>query len=418
MFRYLTLWTLCFLLIPGLTWAKAKLTGIRHWSAPDHTRIVLDLTQPVRCSITEPAPQLVIDLAKIGIEIEKKIWLIKDGRVEEVKVYQTETGRARVALNLAEGVDFRLFDLPPYGEKPNRLVIDCFQPEDKKTSLPIMSERRKGMKVVVIDPGHGGEDPGAIGKKLGLKEKDVVWDIAQKIKSELERIPNLKIYLTRKGDYFLPLKKRLEIAGKVEADLFVSIHTNANHSSRCEGSSVYVLSLDGASDKASELLAEYENAADLVGGYVVEEKNEILAKVLLDLAQTNTMNESAMAAKLVADQIGTTGETENMGVKRANFAVLRSVDVPSIMVEATFISNAREEKLLAKPEFRSQLAQAMAKGITKYLLPNKYHVVKSGENLWQIAENYGVSIKTIQQKNRLKDSNQLSVGQKLRIPME
>ncbi|MDI6795194.1 MAG: AMIN domain-containing protein, partial [bacterium] len=161
MFRYLTLWTLCFLLIPGLTWAKAKLTDIRHWSAPDHTRLVLDLTQPVRYSITEPAPQLVIDLAKIGIEIEKKIWLIKDGRVEEVKVYQTETGRTRVALNLAKGVDFRLFDLPPYGEKPHRLVIDCFQPEDKKTSLPILSEREKGMKVVVIDPGHGGEDPGA-----------------------------------------------------------------------------------------------------------------------------------------------------------------------------------------------------------------------------------------------------------------
>ncbi|MEW5767521.1 MAG: N-acetylmuramoyl-L-alanine amidase [bacterium] len=419
MFRHLTLWILCLVFVPTLTWAKPKLTDIRYWSAPDHTRVVLDLTQPVQYSILKPAPQLIIDLAEIEMEIEEKRWLIEDGRVEEVKLSKTKSGRVRVKLELMKETSFRLFALPPYAEKPNRLVIDCFKLETSEKPPPILSDGKKGMKTIVIDPGHGGEDPGAIGRKNYLKEKEVVLDIAQKLKSRLDRIPNLKVYLTRKGDYFLPLRKRIQAAREVEADLFVSIHTNANPSTRCNGSCVYILSLKGASDESSELLAEYENAADLVGGHVVEEENDMLTKILLDLAQTNTMNESTIAAKIVSDYIGTIGKTKNMGVKRANFVVLRSVDIPSILVETAFISNHEEERLLGTDGFRSQLAEVMARGISEYLgVVPQIHVVKSGENLEQIARNYGVSLQNIQRENQLEDLNCLSVGQKLRIPIE
>lgn len=419
MLRHLTLWILCFVFVPTLAWAKAELTDIRYWSDPDHTRVVLDLTQPVHYSLLKPAPELVIDLTNIRVKIEKERWLIKDGRVEEVKLSKTKSGQVRVSLELMKETSFRLFALPPYAEKPNRLVIDCFKLEASDKPPPILSDHKRETKVVVIDPGHGGEDPGAIGRKYQLKEKDVVLDIAERLKSKLERITNFKVYLTRKGDYFLPLRKRVQMAREAEANLFVSIHTNASRSTTCNGSSVYVLSLEGASDKASELLAEYENAADLVGGHVAEEENGMLTKILLDLAQTNTMNESTIAAKIVSDYIGTIGKTKNMEVKRANFVVLRSVDIPSIMVETAFISNHREERLLGKEEFRSQLAAAMATGISEYLgVAPRIHVVKSGENLWQIARNYGVSLKIIQRENQLGNLTCLSVGQKLRIPME
>jgi N-acetylmuramoyl-L-alanine amidase len=225
------------------------------------------------------------------------------------------------------------------------------------------------MVTIAIDPGHGGEDPGAVGKG-GSYEKNVVLSIARRLKAKLEQIPNVRVMLTRDGDYFVPLQVRVQKARKVQADLFVSIHADAFVEPTARGSSVFALSEKGASSTAARWLANKENAADLIGGINIKTKNQHLASVLLDLSTTAQINDSLKLAKSVLSEIGNINKLHKTQVEQAGFAVLKAPDIPSILVETAFISNPEEEAKLTDNAYQDQMADALSNGIRKYLVKN------------------------------------------------
>jgi N-acetylmuramoyl-L-alanine amidase len=417
---------------------EVRVTDLRYWTAPDHTRIVFDLSSPLKYNLLKSEDPKEIRLELLGAKslLSKNRVEVRDGLIKEV-VLQEEESCLRVLVELEVTAPFNLFSLKKYLHKPHRVVLDVLKPGQKQREEALEREveglKKEGVKIVVVDPGHGGEDSGAIGRRLRLKEKDVVLDISRRMVRILNKVDGVKAFLTRDGDYFVPLRRRIEIAKRYKADVFVSIHTNANRSRWERGSSTYVLSLQGASDEASQLLAERENAADMVGG-IEDIEDDTLAMILLDLAQTATLNQSLAIASKCISQIASLNMTENDGVKRAGFVVLKAVDIPSILVETAFISNIREERLLGKASFRQALAEAISKGILEFLeleegtpaliqvakktSKPKYHTVKKGETLWSISRRYGVSLSLLKKVNGLGHSNVIGVGQRLLIPTD
>jgi N-acetylmuramoyl-L-alanine amidase len=222
------------------------------------------------------------------------------------------------------------------------------------------------MVTIALDPGHGGEDPGAVGRG-GNYEKNVVLAIAQRLKAKIEQQPNMRVMLTRDGDYFVPLQVRVQKARKVQADLFVSIHADAFIEPTARGSSVFALSEKGASSTAARWLANKENAADLIGGINIRSKNQQLASVLLDLSTTAQINDSLKLAKHVLGEIGSINKLHKGQVEQAGFAVLKAPDMPSILVETAFISNPDEEAKLTDDKYQDEMAEALMRGIRKYL---------------------------------------------------
>jgi N-acetylmuramoyl-L-alanine amidase len=239
-------------------------------------------------------------------------------------------------------------------------------PNAKTDSTPEAPLALTRMVTIALDPGHGGEDPGAVGRG-GNFEKNVVLAIAQRLKSRLEQQPNTRVMLTRDADYFVPLHVRVQKARKVQADLFVSIHADAFVESTARGSSVFALSEKGASSTAARWLANKENAADLIGGINISTKNQQLASVLLDLSTTAQINDSLKLAKHVLGEIGSINRLHKPQVEQAGFAVLKAPDIPSILVETAFISNPEEEAKLTDERYQDQMADALARGIRKYL---------------------------------------------------
>jgi N-acetylmuramoyl-L-alanine amidase len=225
------------------------------------------------------------------------------------------------------------------------------------------------MITIAIDPGHGGEDPGAVGKG-GSYEKNVVLSIGRRLKAKLEQLPNVRVMLTRDGDYFVPLHVRVQKARKVQADLFISIHADAFIEPTARGSSVFALSEKGASSTAARWLANKENAADLIGGINIKSKHQHLASVLLDLSTTAQIYDSLKLAKSVLGEIGNINRLHKAQVEQAGFAVLKAPDIPSILVETAFISNPEEEAKLTDNTYQDQMADALTSGITKYLSKN------------------------------------------------
>jgi N-acetylmuramoyl-L-alanine amidase len=286
--------------------------------------------------------------------------------------------------------------------------------------------------VVALDAGHGGKDPGAVGRH-GTREKDVVLQIARRLKARIDREPGMEAYLTRDGDYFVPLRERIERARRQRADLFVSIHADAFKNRQARGSSVYVLSPRGATDEAARWLAARENAADLVGGVSLDDKDAMLASVLLDLSQTAAIDASVNVADQVLSRLGTVGRLHRSTVGRAGFLVLKSPDIPSILVETAFISNPDEEAQLKNARHQEALAGAIVDGIRAYFYDNPppgtllamegpparsepvEHIIVRGETLSGIASRYNVSLSALRRHNRLKN-DRIRIGQTLEIP--
>ena len=294
----------------------------------------------------------------------------------------------------------QVFTLEPVGEYRHRLVFDLYpaNPVDpiaellkKDRAAPVMpgapavaaqpapaapaaktelpqeeTPSMTRMVTIALDPGHGGEDPGAVGRG-GNFEKNVVLAIAQRLKAKIEQQPNMRVMLTRDGDYFVPLHVRVQKARKVQADLFVSIHADAFIEPTARGSSVFALSEKGASSTAARWLANKENAADLIGGINIRSKNQQLASVLLDLSTTAQINDSLKLAKHVLGEIGSINKLHKGQVEQAGFAVLKAPDIPSILVETAFISNPEEEAKLTDEKYQDQMAEALVRGIRKYL---------------------------------------------------
>ena len=423
-----------FLLALGAQTALAgDVQSVRFWDADDHTRVVFDVSGPVHYKLftLENPDRLVLDFARSRVS-KSLDGSALEGAVQRVRTGRQGTDTLRIVLDLDRGVQPKSFLLPPADKFGHRLVIDLFD----RASAPRVVKREDALGVgggerdviVSIDAGHGGDDPGASGAN-GSREKDITLAVAQALAARVDAEPGMKAVLTRDRDFFIPLKRRYEIAREQKADLFVSIHADAFAKSQARGSSVFVLSGRGASSEAARMLADRENTSDLVGGVSIDDKDATLAAVLLDLSQGATMQASEVVANNVLRGLARIGNLHKREVQRANFVVLRSPDVPSMLVETAFISNPAEEKRLNDPTHRDKLADALVEGIRDYFATTpppgtwfaanpqrpRHHVVARGESLSLIAQRHRVSVASLKRENELA-TDQVDAGVVLKIP--
>jgi N-acetylmuramoyl-L-alanine amidase len=405
----------------------AQILAVRVWPASDYTRVTLenDSVLATKHFTTKDPHRLVVDIEGLQLNPALKTLVAKiqsnDPYIKQVRVGQNLPNVVRLVFDLKEEVKAQVFTLEPVGEYKHRLIFDLYPltPVDPiaqmiekgewstmdvaeaKPALPAQAvpassapastpaaaapppsvahahehaarpskEKVVRMITVALDPGHGGEDPGAIGGR-GSKEKDVVLAIAKRLKFKLEELPNMRVMLTRDGDYFVPLGTRVQKARKVQADLFVSIHADAFIEPRARGSSVFVLSEKGASSTAARWLANKENLADAIGGVNMKAHDRQLASVLLDLTTTAQISDSLKIGKAVLGEIGGINRLHKAAVEQAGFAVLKAPDIPSILIETAFISNPEEEAKLTDNAYQDQLAEAITKGIKRYFSKN------------------------------------------------
>ncbi|MCP5152398.1 MAG: N-acetylmuramoyl-L-alanine amidase [Chromatiales bacterium] len=417
---------LLLLLAVACAHAQVIVGGVRTWPAPDHTRVVIDIDGPVEHSVfVLHAPErVVVDLrrARLGGSVDRGA--DDGGLLKRVRGAGRGSGDVRIVLETASAVRPRSFLLKPNAKYGHRLVVDLLPQSAGPASRAARGgEVRLRDVVVAIDAGHGGEDPGAIGSG-GTREKDVVLAVARRLEALLRSERGMRPLLVREGDYYLGLRRRMEVAREGRADLFVSIHADSFNDSRVRGSSVFVLSRRGASSEAARWLAEQENAADLVGGVSLDDKDELLASVLLDLSQTATLSASTEVGSRVLERLGAVGRLHKRRVERAGFMVLKSPDIPSILVETAFLSNPSEERRLNDAAHQQSLAKAILEGVREYfrrnappgtMLASRRHVVEPGDTLSAIASRYQVSMTDLRSANGKRDTA-LRVGETLMIP--
>lgn len=421
------------LLLTSLQAVAAQVSGFRVWADPAKTRAVLDLDSKTtyRLFTLQNPHRVVVDLQDSSIEIPLKLDAEHAGVITGVRYGQPDKNTLRVVFDLTEAVGLKSFLLDPTGQYRHRLVIDLFvksaqQPSSMIKHVTDISTPNRDV-VIAIDAGHGGEDPGAIGKNR-TREKDVVLRIARELKKTIDKEPGMQAVLTRDGDYYISLRGRYEKARKARADLFISIHADAFKKRSVRGSSVFVLSARGASSEFARLLADTENASDLVGGVTLSDKDDMLASVLLDLSQSATREASNKVATDILGALKRTGKTHKNYVGRANFIVLKSPDVPSVLVEIAFISNPAEEKRLTEKEFQQRMARAITRGVRDYFYtsppPGTWisanragarHIVARGDTLGDIASRYRISLSSLRNANKIR-GNMLHVGRELVIP--
>jgi N-acetylmuramoyl-L-alanine amidase len=425
--------TLLFLLSPQLL--ATQIAGVRLWTAPDHTRLVFDASAPAKHQVfsLEGPDRLVIDFDGASLADGFDADTVSDKHLKGMRHALRPDGTLRVVLDLHRAVRPKTFLLKPNASYGHRLVVDLYPVEATRT--PRVAKTTKDYKrardvVVAIDAGHGGEDPGAIGPRHKTKEKTITLSIAKRLKRLIDAQPGMRGELTRTGDYFISLRKRMDLARQHRADLFLSIHADAFRDKRVHGASVFVLSRRGASSEAARWLAAKENASDLVGGVSLDDKDDVLASVLLDLSQSATQHASLSAATQVYRQLGKVGKTHGKRVQQAGFMVLKSPDIPSMLVETGFISNPGEERNLRDPNHQERMAKAIMRGVTVYfqeapppgtLLAEKQqktlkHVIVRGDTLSEIADRYQVSLATLRRENQIRSDNHIRIGQVLVIP--
>ena len=361
--------------------AQAQVLATRIWPAPDYTRITLESKEAIKHSVfgLKDPERLVLDLESGELsaalaELQDKV-TADDPYIKGLRVAHNRPGVVRVVLDLKAEVAPQVFTLKPIGEYGYRLVLDLYpaQARDPLAALIEETQRKQAQQgevvrlaTIVIDPGHGGEDPGALGRH-GSREKDVTLTIARRLKALIDAEPNMRALLTRDGDFYLPLHARVEKARKVRADLFVSIHADAFVRPHARGSSVFALSERRATSEAAQWLAKKENEADLVGGVNLDVKDRYLAQTLLDLSQTATIDHSLRLGSSVLRHLETVNTLHKPRVEQASFAVLKAPDVPSILVETAFISNPQEERRLNDEAYQDKLARALLEGIRDYI---------------------------------------------------
>ena len=401
----------------------AKILGVRIWPSEDYTRITLesDTPLPITQQILTNPDRLVVDVQGLELNPTLKDLVAKvkpnDPFVSQIRVAQFQPGIVRLVFDLKEPIKPQLFTLEPIGEYNFRMVFDLYPttppdplmelvkssakkesalaksneevdliaqfatkkekdapktpvaqaiPEIKDTPAPAKYKR---LITIAIDAGHGGEDPGAIGA-LGSKEKNVVLSIAKRLKEKIEGEAYMRPYLTRDGDYFVPLHVRVQKARRVEADLFISIHADAFIEPRAKGASVFALSQMGASSSMARWMANKENASDLIGGINIKTQDRQVANLLLDMSTTAQIKDSMQVANSVLKQIGGFAALHKGKVEQASFAVLKAPDIPSILIETAFISNPQEEARLNDDGYQDQIAEAILRGIKEYFSKN------------------------------------------------
>ena len=404
--------------------ALSSLLAVRVWPALEYTRITLESRAELKFShflVTDPE-RLVIDLE--GLELNNVLGTLpgkisdSDPYIKLIRAGRNKPGVVRLVMELKTAVQPQVFTLAPVGQYGHRLVMDVYPlqpldplmqlarqgdmihqgdsapdepdapsraPEDKPASQTTQQMARRDAEpevpakaaepdvsrliTIVLDPGHGGEDPGAVGRG-GSYEKNVTLQVARRLRAKIDAEPGMRAVMTRDADFFVPLGTRVAKARKVRADLFVSIHADAFVRPDARGSSVFVLSDSGATSSAARWLAQRENSADLIGGVNLDVKDRYLARTLLDLSQTATMNDSMKLGRAVLGELGGVNTLHKPHVEQAGFAVLKAPDVPSILVETAFISNPEEEKRLTDDVYQDKLAEAIMRGIRRYLARN------------------------------------------------
>jgi N-acetylmuramoyl-L-alanine amidase len=360
--------------------AANELSAIRHWSSPTSTRIVLDCKQGASYKTPQQtAPEkLVLDITDVTGPVPVSALPIDDGIVKTVTAVRTDSSTIRITIELTKPASHKIFPLEKYMDKPPRLAIDIVRPDleqaDKVQRQQTRKLKEKQVRIVVIDAGHGGEDPGAIGPGKTL-EKDVVLAIARKTVQLLNREPGVKAYLTRKSDYFIPLGTRMTMAQEHGADLFISIHADYSFSSKVQGSSIYCLSLKGASSAAAEKLARQENESDSVGGVPLEHHNDDLNAILIDLVQTKTLNASLKCAGITIQELARFNRMRTDQPQQAGFKVLKNPDITSMLIETDFLSNPRREQKLKSEQFQNSLATAITAAANKFFAATQPPVV-------------------------------------------
>lgn len=423
---------LLLLMFAGLAQAaQTDLQGLRVWASPDKTRVVFDISKAVEHKLfTLDGPdRLVIDISKT--RLSTKLDSTKGGIIKGVRSAPRNGKDLRVVLDLSTAVQPKSFVLKPNSKYGHRLVIDLAPKQASKNTATRKTVKRtapenKGARdiIIAIDAGHGGDDPGAIGYR-GTYEKDAVLQIARRLERLVKKERGMRPVMIRTGDYYIGLRQRMEKARKARADLFVSIHADAFRDPKVSGASVYTVSLKGASSEAARWLADQENASDLIGGVSLEDKDDVLASVLLDLSQSYTIESSQEAADQVVKKLGRVTHMHKRRVQQAGFVVLKSPDIPSMLVETAFISNPKDERRLRNPKSQETMAKAILAGVREYfqrkpppgtwLAERRRHVIARGDTLSELAERYNVSVATLKTANGLR-SNTLKIGQVLDIP--
>lgn len=447
--------------------AVTQVKSVRLWRAPDNTRLVFDLSGPVQHSVfTLSAPdRLVIDINGATLAAPLNV-ATSNTPISSVRSAQRTPTDLRVVVDLKKSVTPKSFTLAPNAQYGNRLVVDLYDqeadaiaasapppaqapvqtpattpavpvsPAQPAIKLPPVPSGKRDI-VVAIDAGHGGEDPGASGSR-GQHEKDIVLQIAKELQRQINSEKGFRAELTRTGDYFIPLRKRTEIARKKGADLFISIHADAAPSRAAFGASVFALSDRGATSETARWLADTENRSDLIGGagnVSLDDKDRMLAGVLLDLSMTATLSSSLNVGQKVLGNMGRVTSLHKQRVEQAGFMVLKSPDIPSILVETGFISNNNEAAKLATASHQQALARSIHTGVRQYFQQNpppgtyiawlrdtgkiaagpREHTVRPGETLAMLAVRYQVSVASLRSTNSLK-TDELKVGQRLDIP--
>lgn len=424
---------LTLLLADGLM--AADIDSVRLWRAPDHTRLVFDLSTEAQHNLfpLDNPDRLVIDLKDTRLKTSFKNLDLSNTPIARVRVAPRNKTGLRVVLDLRRSVTPKSFSLKANEQYSDRLVVDLF---DKKAVVSRSVEEvvpQKNRKIVIaIDAGHGGEDPGALGPKK-VREKVVVLQIAKRIKSLFDKDPHFDGQLVRSGDYYLAHRKRSQIARDKQADFFISIHADAFTDPRAYGASVYALSTKGATSEAARYLASKENRADLIGGassLSLGDKDPILASVLLDLSMNATLSSSLDAGKYVLSNMGSVARLHKKQVEQAGFLVLKSPDIPSLLIETGFISNPKEARQLSSGKYQQKMAEAIFDGLVQYysehppvgtlLAKNagalqRSHTIARGDTLSEIAVRYNTSVSKILRHNKMSSST-IQIGQKILIP--
>lgn len=431
--------------------SATEIRNIRFWAAPDHTRIVIDVGNEPSFEVSESDKFLILNFreGKSGPELPAEILINKPG-IKKVIIQPAADGAVRLEFILDQYLKTQVFKLKKFQDKPDRVVVDIFLAQPIRKEVVKEPSSRLQKKIIVVDPGHGGDDPGAVGKK-GTYEKNVVLAISREIKKAVNKVPGYRAVLTRDGDYYVSFDKRLQMARDLNASLFISIHADAARNRQARGSSVYCLSTGAASNEATKLLAKNENLSDIIGGVPNGEGRTESDQIILNMFQTNTINFSKTYASNLMYQLEQVNGLKYKSVQEAPFRVLKLPDIPAVLIETAYISNSEEEKLLKNRDFQKKLAAAIVSSALEYLsgaatvahgnstsegsvkrdgdggeaIPSKVsdvphasrlYTVKKGDTIYSLAKSNSITIDELRKLNNMQENAPLLLGQKIKLP--
>ena len=435
----------------GDCFSSTELSNVRYWAAPDHTRIVFDLDDEPVFEVKENEKNLVLIFSgtTFNKSIPAEIILNKPG-IKKINFYKTKNNTVKIEFILDKHLKTDVFKLKKFQDKPQRVVIDIILELPAQQGMIKELPKLTAKKIIVIDPGHGGEDPGAIGKR-GTYEKNIVLVIGREIKKAVNKLPGYRAVLTRDGDYYVPFAKRLQIAKDLGASLFISVHADAARNRAAKGSSVYCLSTGAASSEAAKLMANNENLSDIIGGVQSGEGKNESDQIVLNMFQTNTINLSKTYAGTLINHLDRVNSLKHKIVQEAPFKVLKLPDIPAVLIETAYISNMQEEKLLKTDGFQKKLAMAIASSVTEYLsgtasiapacdadktddnddsagnkederivdarkIKTTAYKIKRGDTLFSVARHFDTKVATILKLNKMKLNEALIIGRKILVP--